>query len=282
MGSVLFPAMKNKYAVPAFNVCNLEYAKIVIETAEKLKSPLIIALHPVEIDYAGLAEIASIVTILASKVKIPVVLHLDHGDTYERAVKCVVNGFTSVMYDGSSYTLEKNAKITAEIVHMSHSVGVSVEAELGLVGGAEGDNYAHLTGLDASQLTNPAEVVEFVTKTNIDSLAVAIGSAHGFYSGTPHIDFERLQEIRKCTDIPLVLHGGSGLSDEIIKKSIEFGISKINIATELKLAYHNGILRSMSINPNEFDPRVTFKFAMEEAEQLIQKKIILFGSNNRI
>lgn len=282
MKSVLIPAMKGGYAVPAFNVCNLEYVKVVIDTAEKLHSPVIIALHPVEIEYAGLEEICSVVRIAAQKATIPVVLHLDHGDTYERAAKCIVNGFTSVMYDGSHYPFEDNVKVTSQIVKLAHAVDISVEAELGLVGGAEGSKYAHNDGLDITQLTSVEEAANFIEQTSIDSLAVAIGTAHGFYTGVPNIDIKRLKEIRQNTNIPLVLHGGSGLSDDIVRACIENGISKINIATELKLAYHQGILRSNEDNASEFDPRVTFKYAMEEAAGLIESKICLFGSKNRI
>lgn len=282
MKSVLIPAMEGGYAVPAFNVCNLEYIKIVIQTAERLHSPVIIALHPVEIEYAGLEEISNMVRIAAQNADVPVVLHLDHGDTYERAAKCIVNGFTSVMYDGSHEPFHENVKTTAMIVKLAHAVNVSVEAELGLVGGAEGSKYAHNHGLDAAQLTSPSEVVEFAAQTGIDSLAVAIGSAHGLYTGEPHIDIERLREIRRCTDIPLVLHGGSGLCDTIIRECIENGISKINIATELKIAYHQGMIHSVEKDSREYDPRVTFQYAMEEAARLIESKINLFGSRDRV
>lgn len=282
MKDVLLPAMEAGYAVPAFNVCNLEFLKVVITKAEELRSPVIIALHPVEIEYAGVEEISSLVSVMANKATIPVVMHLDHGDTYERAVQCVRSGFTSIMFDGSNEILDKNIKSTYEIVKMAHYAKVSVEGELGLVGGAEGDKYAHSSKLDSSKLTNPDEAKEFVDRTSVDSLAVAIGSAHGVYTGVPRIDFNRLKDIRKKVDIPLVLHGGSGLSDETIKECIKYGISKINIATELKISYYNGIYKFINENPNEFEPRTIFKTAMNESENLVEHKIRLFGSNNRV
>lgn len=282
MNEVLLPAMASGYAVPAFNVCNLEFVKMVIKKAEELRSPVIIALHPVEIDYVGLQEISLIISVMAKKANIPVVLHLDHGDTYKRTVQCVRNGFTSIMFDGSHEILDKNIQLTAEIVNMAHAVDVSVEGEIGLVGGNECDQYAHAKELDSSKLTDPEEAKLFVDKTKVDSLAVAIGSAHGIYTGVPRIDLKRLKEIRKKVDIPLVLHGGSGISDEVIKECIKNGISKVNIATELKIAYHKGICNIITEFPNEFEPRTIFKRAMNEGEELIEHKIRLFGSNNRV
>lgn len=282
MKSVLSDAQKNKYAVPAFNVCNLEYAQVVIRTAEELRSPVIVALHPIEIAYGGLREMASIVKGLAGDVTVPVVLHLDHGDTLEDVVGCIVHGFTSVMIDASKQSFADNIAATSEVVRFAHAAGVDVEAELGLVGGAEGDQYAHKEQIMKDQLTDPDMALEFVEETGVDSLAVAIGTAHGFYRGTPHIDLERLTVIRSKVDIPLVLHGGSGTGDEVLKETINRGITKINIATELKYAFHQGLVNAMKEDGEEFEPRVIMPGGQSSAKELITQKITLFGSANRV
>lgn len=281
MKSVLLDAQKNHYAVPAFNVCNLEYAQVVIRTADELKSPVIAALHPVEIAYGGLRDMAAIVRGLASEVSVPVVLHLDHGDSLEDVAGCIVHGFTSVMIDASKRPLAENIAATREVVRFAHAAGVDVEAELGLVGGAEGDQYTHKDQIVADQLTDPELAVTFVRETGVDSLAVAIGTAHGFYAGTPHIDLERLRAIRSQLDIPLVLHGGSGTGDGILQESVRLGISKINIATELKYAFHQGVAKAMKEQPEEFEPRVILAQGQKSAKALITRKINLFGSNSR-
>ncbi|MGX8700436.1 class II fructose-bisphosphate aldolase [Caproiciproducens sp.] len=281
MNAVLEKAKKGNYAVPAFNVCNLEFIKTVIETAEKMNSPVIVATHPVEIEYAGIERISSLVQSFAKKAHIPVVLHLDHGDTYERTVDCIEHGYTSVMFDGSGFPYEENIKRTQQVVKTAHAQNVSVEAELGLIGGNEGDAFNKAGGLSRDNLTNPEQAADFVLKTNVDSLAVAIGSAHGFYKGVPQIDVGRLSQIRGRVSIPLVLHGGSGIPDKIIRDCVKHGISKLNIATELKYAYYLGILKSIKESPDEFDPRSVFAVAMKSAEDLIRQKIDLVGSGDK-
>ena len=278
MKPVLALARERKCAIAAFNVCNLEYARAVVATARRLRSPVIVALHPVEIAYGGLREMAGLVRSLADEADIPVVLHLDHGDSLADVVPCVTHGFTSVMIDASKKPFEQNVAETAEIVRFAHAAGVDVEAELGLVGGAEGDQYAHKEKIDGDQLTNPEQAREFVDRTGVDSLAVAIGTAHGFYSGTPHIDLERLDAIRGRVEIPLVLHGGSGTGDDILRESIRRGIAKINIATELKFAFHQGLKEAMREQPDEFEPRVVLPYGTRQAERLIEQKLRLFGS----
>lgn len=280
MKSVLLDAQKNHYAVPAFNVCNLEYAQVVIRTADERHSPVIVALHPVEIAYGGLREMAALVRSLARDASVPVVLHLDHGACLEDAVGCIVNGFTSVMIDASQKAFAENIRATAEVVRFAHAVGVDVEAELGLVGGTEGDSPER-EAVEGEQLTDPDKVPEFIEKTGVDSLAVAIGTAHGFYKGTPRIDLDRLSVIRGRTDVPLVLHGGSGTGDAVLQESVRRGITKINIATELKYAFHQGLATAVRQYPEEFDPRVILPYGMQSAKALISQKMSLFGSANR-
>lgn len=281
MKAVLEPAQRMKYAVPAFNVCNLEFAKTVIETAEEMQAPVIVSLHPIEMEYAGMDEIVQVVKSLAEKVTVPVVLHLDHGDSLETVMECLVRGFTSVMYDGSHLPIEENIKNTREVVRVAGTIGVSVEGELGLVGGAEGDNYVHEVSLNTDQLTDPETAIRFVEETGVDSLAVAIGSAHGLYRGEPKIDIARLKEIRSRVSLPLVLHGGSGTPDPIIKECIANGIAKINIASELKYAFYQGITSSIHEQPDEYEPRKFLQSAQLHAKELIRQKFKLFGTHNQ-
>jgi len=276
MREVLQDAMKNQYAVPAFNVCNLEYAKAVIEAAEEMNAPVIIAVHPVENKYAGIEVLSNIIKTLAGKANVPVVLHLDHGDGIKNTVKSLMHGFTSVMYDGSQYAFDENVQNTREIVEIAHSANIPVEGELGIVGGAEGDDYVHVDSLDENQLTDPDQAVEFVEKTGIDSLAVAIGTAHGLYIGEPRIDIERLKQIRAKVDIPLVLHGGSGTPEAVIVECIKNGISKINIASELKFAFHNGITEVINDRPEVYEPLIVLEAAQNAAKKLAKSKFELF------
>ncbi|WP_462410435.1 class II fructose-bisphosphate aldolase [Neobacillus sp. Marseille-QA0830] len=281
MKDVLNDAMNNQYAVPAFNVCNLEYCKAVIETAEEVKAPVIVAIHPVENKYAGIEVLTNIVKTLANKVSVPVVLHLDHGDGIGTTVQSMRYGFTSVMYDGSKYEFSENVYNTKEVVKIAHSVGIPVEGELGIVGGAEGDDYVHVDSLDLDQLTDPDTAVTFVKETGIDSLAVAIGSAHGLYKGEPRIDIERLKQIRSKVDIPLVLHGGSGTPDKVIVECIKNGISKINIASELKYAFHKGIVDLIEENPSVYEPLVVLEAAQKAAKELVRSKFELFQTEGK-
>lgn len=278
MNEVLKVAYKEGYAVPAFNVCNLEYVQIVIETAAKTNSPVVIEAHPVEIEYAGLQELSYLVRSHAERVNIPVVLHLDHGDNVERVKKCIKAGFTSVMYDGSNLGFEDNILNTLRVAEIAHDAGISVEGELGLVGKAELGKYAHNKKLNDTQLTDPYMAAEFAKRTNVDSLAVAIGNAHGSYKETPRIDIERLIAIHKKVNIPLVLHGGSGTPEDIIVKCIKNGISKINISTDLNLAFYDGVIDFIRKNTDKFESMEMFTAAKQKASTLILNKFLLFGS----
>ncbi len=281
MTSVLREAQKGRYAVPAFNVCTNEHIDCVFDVSLKLRTPVIIAIHPVEIAFFGMKEITRVIQSRAETHPYPVVMHLDHGDSYDTAVQCMVHGFTSVMFDGSTLPLEENIAHTREIVKAARAAGVSVEAELGLVGGTEGDAYAHTDGFSDDQLTDPETAVEFIKQTGADSLAVAIGTAHGFYQGEPRIDVDRLMEIRKRVEVPLVLHGGSGISDTMIQTVIQEGICKINISSEFKRAYHQGLTDAMEGHPDVWDPIILYPEAKQHAKQLLKEKFELFGSVNQ-
>jgi len=229
VSNILKEADKGGYAVAAFNVFNYETIAWIVEAAEEEDMPVITMLYPACSKFIPYTTFVAIVKDVASKAKVPVGLHLDHSRSYEEIMAAIRDGFTSVMIDGSTLPFEDNVKITKEIVKVAHAMDVDVEAELGYVGRASNlDDYT-----DKSRFTDSDSVVEFVERTGVDSLAIAIGNAHGNYVATPNLDLERLEDINSRTDVPLVLHGGSGIPDEQIRAAVKLGINKINIGTEL-------------------------------------------------
>ncbi|HHY10305.1 MAG TPA: class II fructose-bisphosphate aldolase [Firmicutes bacterium] len=263
------------WAVGAFNVHNLEDVQAVVWAAEKLEAPVIIQVSESALKYAGAAYISKIVQVAAGEAAVPIALQLDHGKSFELALKCMKLGFTSVMIDGSHLPFFENAALTKKVVAAARDYGVSVEGELGRVGGKEDD--LDLAAGDA-YLTEPNKAAQFVAETGIDLLAPAIGTLHGLYPGEPKIDFARLREIRKLVEVPLVLHGGSDLPRAIIEEVISSGVEKINVGTDLKYAVTNGIREFLERNPEEFEPRKVFGAARLKAEELVSKKIKLFKS----
>lgn len=232
---ILGKARKEKYAVGLFNTVNLEMAKGVLKAAEEAGSPVIIGTAEVLLPYAGLEELAPMLVSLADQAAVPVVLHYDHGLTAECIKKAISLGFTSVMYDCSSLPYEENCRLVADMVKYAHERGVSVEAELGHVGANDGS--AEGEGADDHSIyTEPLQAKHYAEVTGADALAVAIGTAHGPYKSTPKLDFDRLKEISSIVSVPLVLHGGSGLSDDDFRRTIENGIAKINIFTDINTA----------------------------------------------
>ncbi len=274
---MLTDAQKGGYAVGAFNVENMEMVKAVIAAAEELKAPVMLQTTPSTVKYGSLETFAAIVTAEAKKVTVPVALHLDHGSSFELAVSAMKEGYTSIMIDGSHEAFESNVIISQRVVEAAISNGIPVEAELGKVGGKEDDLEA-----DADTNTDPMQAKEFVERTGISSLAVAIGTAHGFYNGTPVLDKERLSEIKKVVSIPLVLHGASGLSDEDIKDCIRRGICKVNFATELRVAYTAGIKGLLKDKPDTFDPKSLGKAGMEKLKDLVKSRILVCGCDNKV
>ena len=250
---ILLAAQKGKYAVGAFNINNMEIVQAIIEACEEENSPVILQTSEGAIKYAGIEYLEALVKIAASKTKIPVALHLDHGTTYETIISCIRHGWTSVMYDGSHHPLAENIAGTREIVKIAHACGVSVEAELGRLSGVE-DNIS-VSDRDASY-TDPVEAKQFVEESGVDYFAVAIGTAHGKYKGEPKLDFERLKSIKSyVNNTPLVLHGASGVPEETIRTACAIGINKINIDTDIRQAFTNGIKQAIADNAEEFDPR---------------------------
>jgi len=275
---VLEEAEKGGYAVGAFNANNLEIVQAIIRAAEAEHSPVILQASQGAIGYAGLDYIVAMVRVAAEKAKVPVVLHLDHGKDFAEVMRCIRSGFSSVMVDGSALPLEGNIELTNRVVDVARAVGVSVEAELGRIGGTE-DNVS-VSEREAA-MTDPQEALRFVQDTEVDALAVAIGTAHGQYKGKPELDFERLKEIRELVNVPIVLHGSSGVPDEDIRKAIQLGVRKVNIDTNLREAFVYKMREVLAEKPKEIDPRKILGPARDALQEVVQQKIRLFGSSNK-
>jgi fructose-bisphosphate aldolase class II len=297
---LLKKAQREAYAVGAFNIQNLESLLAVVEAAAEEKSPVIVAVTPSAIKYGGLNFLAGLIKTAAEALPIPMSLHLDHGEEVETVKKCLEAGFTSVMIDGSHLPFEENISLTKHVVDLAHQKGVSVEGELGRLAGIEEKTVAEREAV----LTDPIEAEEFVRRTSVDALAVSIGTSHGAYKfkGEPKLDFERLKQIRERVDVPLVLHGASsvpqwiiekatkygaelagakGIPEDHIRKAIALGITKINIDTDLRLAFTATIREVLATSPKEFDPRKILGPAKEAMKEVVKAKMRLFGSSGK-
>ena len=273
---MLSDAQKNGYAVGAFNVENMEMAMAVIAAAEELCAPVMLQTTSSTLKYATPEMFCAMVSALAKDSPIPITVHLDHGSGTDIVEKTLNAGYTSVMIDGSQLSFEDNIKITQQSVAMAKAFNVPVEAELGRVGGKEDETES----AEASG-TDPQEAVTFVKETGIDSLAIGIGTAHGFYKGTPVLDKKRLAEIRAVVDIPLVLHGASGLSDKDVQDCIALGICKVNFATELRVAFTDGIKQTLAEHPETFDPKPLGKTGIQNVKELVANKIKVCGCDGK-
>lgn len=271
--ALLLDAQKGCYAVGAFNIENMEMAQAVVEAAQEMKAPVILQTTPGTLKYAGAGVFAALVKALALSSDCPVALHLDHGSSFALAKEALTAGYTSLMIDGSALPLEENIVLTRRVVEAAAPFGIPVEAELGKVGGKEDDHAA-----DEDTNTDPKEAVRFVRETGIDSLAVAIGTAHGFYVGTPVLDKARLGEIRSLVSIPLVLHGASGLSDSEVRDCIKLGICKVNFATELRAAFTDGVKQALAASPDLYDPKKMGIIARDNVRRLVMEKIRMCGA----
>lgn len=275
MKDLLKVAKEHRFAVGAFNIASAEFARLVIETAEKHHSPVILEVHPEELSYAG-EEFALYLRQLALKSSVPVVLHLDHGGSVKEVMKAVKAGFTSVMIDASHENFEENVHITKSVVELVKSLDISVEAELGTLGLAEGSMESGNANII---YTDPQLAKEFVALTGVDTLAVAIGTAHGLYPAgkQPRLDLHRLREISELTDIPLVLHGGSGNKDEEVVESISLGIGKVNISSDMKKAFFVELEEQLKISDSH-EPNSLFVSPAEKASEVVENKMRLFQS----
>lgn len=276
---VLLDGYRNGYAVGQFNMNNLEFTQAIIEAANEEKSPVILGVSEGAIKYMGLEYTVAMARVAAETSKVPVILHLDHGPNLEVVMKCIRAGFSSIMIDASHYELEKNIALSKQVVELCHPLGIEVEGELGRIGGTEDD--LTVDERDAS-LAIPAEAVRLVQESGIDALAPAIGSAHGPYKGKPELSFDRLEEIKGLLpNIPLVLHGGSGIPDEDIRKAISLGVSKINVNTENQQAMTAVIREILGKDEKAYDPRKYLKPGREAIKETVKQKMRLFGSSGR-
>ena len=270
---MLSKAQKGGYAVGAFNAENMEMVKAIIQAAEELKAPVMIQTTPSTVKYGTVDTYAAIVAAEAKKASVPVCLHLDHGSSFELAMQAMHAGYTSVMIDGSKLDFEANIAETKRVADVAKALDIPCEAELGKVGGKEDDLEA-----EADTNTDPQEAKEFVERTGVDALAVGIGTAHGVYKGEPKLQFDILSQIREVVDIPLVLHGTSGVPDEAVEECIKRGICKVNYATDLRIAFTNGLNKYLAENPDTIDPKKYSAAGREEVKKYVMSKMKVCGS----
>ncbi|MBE6730645.1 MAG: class II fructose-bisphosphate aldolase [Ruminococcaceae bacterium] len=269
LNEVLKKAQEGHYAVGLFNTTDSDMLQAAIEAAEEMRAPIIIGTAEILLPYGELKLIAPSIIEAAKRATVPVVVHYDHGLTFDRCIEALKLGFSSIMFDGSAGDEEENIRATREMVKIAHSFGASVEGEIGHVGNADvGDNETN------DMYTTPEEALDFIEKTGVDALAVAIGTAHGAYKTKPCLDIERLKAIRAKVDTPLVLHGGSGLSDDDFRTTIKEGISKVNIFTDLCLAGEKGVKEGLEKGVGYLETRNIKKNAIKEA---VKAKMELFG-----
>lgn len=281
MKELLTVADANKFAVPAFNAGTGQLLNSVMHASEEMNSPVIIAIHPDELKFLEEGFVAQ-VKYEANKTKIPVVLHLDHGANVEQVIHAIQLGFTSVMIDGSHFPFDENIELTKKVVDIAHAVGVSVEGELGTIGDT-GDSGEGGSDIEDIIFTQPNEANVFAERTGIDSLAIAIGTAHGLYPKdfVPELKLDLLDDIRKEVNIPLVLHGGSSNSDKEISRAVESGISKVNISSDIKIAFMDGVKEYFDKYGVEREPNVIYPSAMEKTSKVAKHKIELFNAKNK-
>jgi len=278
VSELLFKAEREGYAVGAFNANNMEIVQAIAQAAALENAPVIMQASQGAIKYAGLEFITGLVKLAADQYKVPIALHLDHGTDFDQVVQCIRSGFSSVMYDGSKLPLKENIAMTRKVLEIARPIGVSVEAELGKIGGTE--DHVHVDERDA-MYTDPEEARIFVEETGVESLAIAIGTAHGQYKGEPHLDFERLQRIKELVKIPIVLHGSSGVPDQTVQRAILLGVCKVNIDTNIREAFVGEMRKQLDKDRGEIDPRKILGPAREATVEMIRQKIRVFGSANK-
>ena len=276
MNDVLLPAKKGHYGIGFFNAVNVEMARAIIETAEELRAPVMVGTAEVLLPAMSLERVAEYLIPMAGKASVPVCVHYDHGLTFDKCMEALKLGFTSVMYDCSTEDYGSNAAKVAEMVRICHGMGVTVEGELGHVGDNEG---AGKLENPSDYYTNPETAADFVKRTGIDSLAVAVGNAHGDYKFPPKLDFERIETIAGCTGLPLVLHGGSGLSDSDFRTAVQKGVCKVNIFTDIDKAGKAGIEEGLAAGATSMMALIPYE--IEAMKRVVRNKLELFGSVGR-
>ena len=276
MNDVLFPAKEGHYGVGFFNAVNVEMARAIIETAEELNAPVMVGTAEILLPAMELGRVADYLLPLAEEASVPVCVHYDHGLTFDRCMEALHYGFTSIMYDCSTKPYDENVEEVAEMVKICHSVGATVEGELGHVGDNEG---AGRLENPSDYFTDPDRADDFVARTEVDSLAIAVGNAHGDYKFPPKLDFERIETIARRTDLPLVLHGGSGLADDDFRTAVQKGICKINIFTDLDKAGKAGIEEGLAAGAKTMMGLMPYE--MNAMKKVVANKIRLFGSEGK-
>ncbi len=269
---MLCRAREKGYAIGAFNAENMEMAQAIIQAAEEANAPVMIQTTPGTVRYASLELYFANVAAIAEAARVPVAIHLDHGDSFSLAAKALRAGYTSIMIDGSKLPLEENIALTRSVVEMCRPCGVPVEAELGKVGGKEDD-----TESDGCGYTDPEEAVRFVRETQVNSLAVGVGTVHGVYATTPVLNVPLIAKLRGLLPVPLVLHGASGLSDEAVRECIANGISKVNFATELRAAYTKGVQEYLAQFPGTIDPKKYGADGRKAVKELVKARMEICG-----
>jgi len=275
---MLLSAQADGYAVPAFNIHNLETLQVVVETAYEMRSPVILAGTPGTFTHGGRDYLQALAEVAAKRYDIPITLHLDHHEVFADIKASIDLGTKSVMIDASHHDYDENVAMVKEVARYAHQYGATVEAELGRLGGQEDDLI--VDEADAFY-TDPIQAKDYVAKTGIDSLAVAIGTAHGMYQSEPRIDIERLKQIKAVVDIPLVLHGASGVAEDVVRLCIENGICKVNIATELKIPFSTALRNYLTSHPEADDPRKYLEPAKTAMKAVVMQKIKMCMSENR-
>ncbi|HAQ8667352.1 TPA: ketose-bisphosphate aldolase [Enterococcus faecium] len=275
MKELLKVAKENQFAVPAFNICSYDMMKAIIEEAERLEAPVILEIHPDEIAYLS-DEFVAAVRACAYTSKLPIVIHLDHGGTIEDVLRAIRNGYSSVMIDASLKSFDDNVQITKKVVALAHAVNVSVEAELGTIG----NNGSAEGGAETIIYTDPDQAKIFVKETGIDTLAVAIGTAHGLYpkNRTPKLNIDLLKELNQQIDLPFVLHGGSGNPDAEVSEAVKYGVAKVNLSSDLKSVFFNALREILSENPSMYEPNAIYPAANKKVQEVVKHKMEILNT----
>ncbi|MHC5292111.1 ketose-bisphosphate aldolase [Listeria welshimeri] len=278
MKDLLAVGKEHQFAVPAFNICSFDMLKAIMEEVEANNAPVILEIHPDEIEYLGDNFVAT-VREYAHRSKVPVVIHMDHGGTIKDVMRAIRNGYTSVMIDASRASYEENVALTKQVVELAHKVGVSVEAELGTIG----NNGSAEGGADTIIYTDPDQAEDFVSRTGIDTLAVAIGTAHGLYpeDKKPELNMPLLKELNKRLDIPFVLHGGSGNPDKEVSESVQYGVRKVNLSSDLKSVFFEEVRRVLVDNPAMYEPNQVYPSANEKVKEVVRHKLHILNTTGQ-
>jgi len=277
---ILHDALAADYAIGAFNASNMEMVQAIVWAAEKLSSPVIVQTSEGAIEYATLETLSTLITSVAKTSSVPVVMHLDHGKSLDAVKHCIEAGYMSVMIDQSTLAFEQNIQNTKEVVEYAHARGVWVEAELGAIVGHEGVKDLNGSTTPDSFFTDPRQAKEFVERTGVDALAVSVGTIHGAFTGQEYIRFELLKEIEAAVpDMPLVIHGASGIASKHLKQACEGHVVKVNVDTELRIAFERAAGVYVSQKHDSYDPRKMLGPAREAMQHVVEEKIKLFGSS---